>query len=208
MSGEQHPPDVAGWIGVVMVVLGFVAFLGFATLAIQTWSGRFSDEVDPPVARVAPDGRAELVLRQDRAGQYTAPGTINGVGVEFLLDTGASGVAVPPALADRLGLYRYQRVEIVTAAAIVPGWLVRLDRVTLGPLERRRVRGSVSEQFIGDQVLLGMSFLAPLRDRSARAHAHVARARVALMFAASAAMPASRSRLSEASAPSPRASGR
>ena len=159
MSGEQHPPDVAGWIGVVMVVLGFVAFLGFATLAIQTWSGRFSDEVDPPVARVAPDGRAELVLRQDRAGQYTAPGTINGVGVDFLLDTGASGVAVPPALADRLGLYRYQRVEIVTAAAIVPGWLVRLDRVTLGPLERRRVRGSVSEQFIGDQVLLGMSFL-------------------------------------------------
>ena len=41
MSGEQRPPDVAGWIGVVMVVLGFVAFLGFATLAIQTWSGRF-----------------------------------------------------------------------------------------------------------------------------------------------------------------------
>ena len=59
----------------------------------------------------------------------------------------------------RVGLYRYQRVLIVTAAAIVLGWLVRLDRVTLGPLECRRVRGSVSEQFIGDQVLLGMSFL-------------------------------------------------
>ena len=160
MSGEQHPPDVAGWIGVVMVVLGFVAFLGFATLAIQTWSGRFSDEVDPPVARVASDGRAELVLRQDRAGQYTAPGTINGVGRRVPARHRrerrcgpARGLPIDSASTGT------QRVGIVTAAAIVPGWLVRLDRVTLGPLERRRVRGSVSEQFIGDQVLLGMSFL-------------------------------------------------
>ena len=159
MSGEQHPPDVAGWFGLVMMVLGFVAVLGFATLAIQTWSRRFSDDVDPPVARVAADGRAELVLHQDRDGHYTAPGTINGVDVEFLLDTGASGVAVPPALADRLGLKRSLRVEVVTATEVVPASLVRLDRVTLGPLERRRVRGSVSEQFIGDRVLLGMTFL-------------------------------------------------
>ena len=29
MSGEQHPPDVVGWFGLVMMVLGFVAVLGF-----------------------------------------------------------------------------------------------------------------------------------------------------------------------------------
>ena len=85
------------------------------------------------------------------------PGTVNGVDVEFLLDTGASDVAIPPALARRLKLRRGPEVEIVTASDVIPGYLVTLDEVSLGPLALERVR--VSEHSIGDEVLLGMSFL-------------------------------------------------
>ena len=140
VSGEQRPPDLPAGLGLVMMAGAFVALVGFAALAFDVWSGRLSDLLDPPGARVAPDGRAELVLRQDRAGHYTAPGTINGVDVVLLLDTGATGVAVPPTLADRLGLERGLPVEIVTATEVVPASLVWLDRVALGPLERQRAR--------------------------------------------------------------------
>ena len=87
------------------------------------------------------------------------PGTVNGVDVEFLLDTGATGVALPHALAQRLGLVSGPPVEIVTASDVVPGYLVTLDEVGVGPLSLHRVRGTVSERTIGDRVLLGMSFL-------------------------------------------------
>ena len=98
-------------------------------------------------------------MRQDRRGHYVVPGTVNGVDVEFLLDTGATGVALPHALAQRLGLVSGPPVEIVTASDVVPGYLVTLDEVSVGPLSLHRVRGTVSERTIGDQVLLGMSFL-------------------------------------------------
>ena len=87
------------------------------------------------------------------------PGTVNGVDVELLLDTGATDVAIPPALARRLKLRRGPEVEIRTASDVIPGYLVTLDEVSLGPLALRRVRGSVSEHSIGDEVLLGMGFL-------------------------------------------------
>ena len=67
------------------------------------------------------------------------PGTINGVDVEFLLDTGASDVAIPPALARRLKLRRGPEVEIVTASDVIPGYLVTLDEVSLGPLALERL---------------------------------------------------------------------
>ena len=122
-----------------MMAGAFVALVGFAAFAIDVWSIRLSDLLDPLGARVTPEGRAELVLRQDRVGHYTAPGTINGVDAVFLLDTGATGVAVPPVFADRLGLERGLPVEIVTATEVAPASLVWFDRVGIGPLERRRV---------------------------------------------------------------------
>ena len=87
------------------------------------------------------------------------PGTVNGVKIDFLLDTGATNVGLPHALALRLGLERGLPVQIETASDVVPGYLVTLDRVDVGPLSMRNVRTDVSERLIGDEVLLGMSFL-------------------------------------------------
>ena len=87
------------------------------------------------------------------------PGTIYGVAVKFLIDTGATGVGVPHALAQRLGLQRRSALEIVAASDVIPGYLVTHDEVSIGPLSPRRVRGDVSEHSIGDQLLLGMSIL-------------------------------------------------
>ena len=136
-----------------------VVLAGFAALALDLWpdlSARFGPRV---VSHVGASGAPELVVRRDRSGHYVVPGTVNGVEADFLLDTGATDVAIPPALAQRLKLRRGPEVEIITASEIIPGYIVTLDEVNLGPLALRRVRGSVSERTIGDEVLLGMSFL-------------------------------------------------
>ena len=153
------PPDLPRALGLAMALGTVVVLAGFGAVAFNMWpdlKARFEPRV---VSRVTAGGAPELVVQRDRSGHYVVPGTVNGVEVEFLLDTGATAVAIPPALAERLNLRRGPDVEIRTASDIIPGYLVTLDEVSIGPLALTRVRGSVSERSIGDEVLLGMSFL-------------------------------------------------
>ncbi len=111
----------------------------------------------PPEAR-AP---AEVRIWPSR-GMYLTAGSINGHPVRFLVDTGASWVSMGEALAKRLGIdYRYRGEPGVaqTANGAVRLYRVTLDRVKVGGLELRNVTGAVLEGDVGDEVLLGQSFL-------------------------------------------------
>lgn len=103
-------------------------------------------------------GRAQVVLEQGRGGHYVAEGRINGQSVAFLVDTGATDVAVSEREARRLGLDFGPRVTVMTAAGPAPAWVTRLDAVEIGGLRAENVRASITPG-LGDQALLGMSFL-------------------------------------------------
>ena len=93
-----------------------------------------------------------------RQGHYEAEGQINGQAVTFLVDTGATDVALPESKARALGLEFGPRVKVMTAAGPANAWMTRLDEVTVGGLRRRNVRASITDgEFNG--ILLGMSFL-------------------------------------------------
>ena len=156
---RRAPPNRRRWLGLLMALGAVVALTGLFAVALDLWPGLTGGFKTRIVSRVGADGAPEIVVRRDRGGQYVAPGTVNGVDVEFLIDTGAGDVGRPPALARRLKLRRSPKVEITTASDVIPGYLVILDEVSLGPLTLKRVRGSVSEHSIHDEVLLGMSFL-------------------------------------------------
>ena len=153
------PPDLPRALGWVMALGVAVVLAVFGAVALDMWPNLTARLGPQVVAQVGADGAAELVVQRDRSGRYVVPGSVNGVAVEFLLDAGATDVAIPTALARRLKLRRGPEIEIETASDVVPGYLVRLDDVTIGPLWLKRVRGSVSERSIHDEVLLGMSFL-------------------------------------------------
>jgi len=110
----------------------------------------------------AADGSIEVSLRRNRQGHYLAIGLINGHEVEFLIDTGATFVALPASVANKLGLEKGIPSTSHTAGGIVRTWLVVLDSVQLGPIRRRNVRASVVPDMPGEGVLLGMSFLRDL----------------------------------------------
>ncbi len=110
------------------------------------------------VSSVDSSGAAMVVLEQDRSGHYVAKGEINGQEVRFLVDTGATDVALPESVARALGLQFGPKVQVMTAAGPATAWLTRLDEVAVGGIRRRNVRASITAGEF-DGILLGMSFL-------------------------------------------------
>jgi aspartyl protease family protein len=108
------------------------------------------------------DGNRQVVLRRNRAGHYVAPGKINGFPVQFLLDTGATDVAVPEHIALRIGLNKGRRSISRTAGGDVMTWSALLRHVDLGGITLYTIRATILPDLAGDQVLLGMSFLQRL----------------------------------------------
>jgi aspartyl protease family protein len=81
-----------------------------------------------------------IEIRRGDDGHYHWPGQLNGVSVDFLVDTGASGVAIPAALADRLGLAGEGKVRSSTAGGSVVGRVVRADLALEGGARAERLR--------------------------------------------------------------------
>ena len=111
-------------------------------------------------SKSASDDRQSAVLAADGRGHFHADGAINGGSMRFILDTGATSIALPAADAVRLGLdYRKGRpATIHTANGPAPAWRVKLDSVRVGGIELQNVDALVLEQGL-DVALLGMSFL-------------------------------------------------
>ena len=99
---------------------------------------------------------------------YLAVGSINGFPVDFVVDTGATLISMNSNEARRLGIdYRMEgeRGMSSTASGMSKIYIVQLDRVRLGEIELRNVKGAVHEGNFPTVVLLGMSFLSRLDMR-------------------------------------------
>jgi aspartyl protease family protein len=109
---------------------------------------------------------ATVTLTADDRGHFTAPGTVNGARVRFLVDTGASLVSLPAVDARRLGIDYLKGAPALleTANGTAAGYLVKLDAVEVGGLVARNVDAVVLEGGAG-LPLLGMSFLARMDMR-------------------------------------------
>ena len=112
-----------------------------------------------------PELLEEKVYADDR-GMFRSVGTINGRTVRFLLDTGATTVAMNKSQARQLGVdYRMkgERIVVSTASENVKGYRVRLKSVSLGKIKQRNVEAMVIDGDHPGPILLGMSFLGNLK---------------------------------------------
>lgn len=101
---------------------------------------------------------SEVVLQRDPYGHYRAEALINGVRIPVMVDTGATDVAISPALAERLGLQSMNAVRTSTANGETVSYLTRLATVQLGGIVAHDVSATITPR-LGDEILLGMSFL-------------------------------------------------
>lgn len=107
-----------------------------------------------------------LKLSADTVGQFWAIGQINGRSVRFLIDTGATSVALPASAARNMGIdfTKGQRGFSKTAGGVVAVWRISLDAVTIGEITLYGIDANVFESGL-DIALLGMSFLNRLEMR-------------------------------------------
>lgn len=157
----QRPRSVGGMRGSThMIVLGWVLLLSALMWFASDWLER---EANPNRnMTVAAGAASELTLTRSRDGHYYADGEINGRKVKFMLDTGATQIALSQRLANDLGLSLGPAMTMQTAAGPATGYPARLARVRLGAIEMQNLGAVVGEKMDDDWVLLGMNFLKRL----------------------------------------------
>lgn len=101
-----------------------------------------------------------IVLTAGTGGHFLTDGRINGQQVRFMVDTGATAVAIPEPEARRMGLaYKDGRMSMAsTANGIVSTWQLKLSSVRIGDVEVHDVDASVIPGSM-PYILLGNSFL-------------------------------------------------
>ena len=123
----------------------------------------------PVIAAAAPttasktvgNGYAETTLERSSDGHFYAEMRVNGTPITFMVDTGASVIALSREDAARLGISTLES-DFTGVAQTASGTVglkpVTLDRVSLGPLEASQVDAAVVQQGL-DTSLLGQSWL-------------------------------------------------
>lgn len=114
-----------------------------------------------------PGGLTEIRIRKRLDGHFTANARVNGKKISMIVDTGASTIVLRPEDAKKAGIdvsgLSY-RVPVITANGRTVAARVRLEKVSIGPIDREDVDALVSRPGALTQSLLGMSFLSRLRS--------------------------------------------
>lgn len=107
------------------------------------------------------DGSGKVVLNADGRGHFFTAGTVNGTSVRFVVDTGASSIALGVSDARRIGLVasRGTRGMTQTANGVVAVTRIKLDTVRVGDITLHNVDATILPTEM-PAALLGMSFLS------------------------------------------------
>jgi aspartyl protease family protein len=151
--------NIAGWV-IIFGVLGF---------GYSIWNGAsmLSHEFDPSGGSATTDS---ITFRADRSGHFRVKTVVNGQEIDFMIDTGATGVILTKADAIKIG-FELDDLTFNAPASTANGTVfsapVRLNFMEVGPIRIGRVPAFVNEGEL-DISLLGMSFLNQLSGYEVR----------------------------------------
>jgi aspartyl protease family protein len=156
----------------ILFVVAIMAGLG-------TFLAQMADKWTPaPAAATASTGPAAAVettvqdsshslrITRDMRGHFATEGRISGQRIGFMVDTGASVVALNETSAARFGLRPppgQYTMNVTTANGTVKGARARLDALDVGGLVVRDVEALVLPDEALSENLLGLSFLSRLK---------------------------------------------
>ncbi len=144
-----------------MFILAWICGLGLLTLIFSdVLESQRNPNQEPESMRI--DGQTEVRLKQNRQGHYVTNGTINGQPVTFLIDTGATNVAIPVSMQNELGLTAGRSALAQTANGVVRVAQTTINSLTIGEIELTNVQAHLNPGLGDGQILLGMSVLRQL----------------------------------------------
>ncbi len=97
-------------------------------------------------------------LQVNNQGHYILPIRVNGHEINFLVDTGATNVAISQEQADRIGLPYGTPIKIRTANGLTDAWLTKIDTMQIGGIYLNDIDASILPN-LGDNALLGANVL-------------------------------------------------
>ena len=128
MSDQQQS------LGRGMLWIFWLIVLGLLSYGFGLWEDNKLNPNRNPDSRKT-DQVTEVILDENRYHHYIANGAINRKPVVFLLDTGATHVSVPQALATKLGLRRGPSGYAETANGRVRVYLTTIKHLRLGDID-------------------------------------------------------------------------
>lgn len=159
-----------------IAIVGALSAVGAAKAVVSLDDLRQPDLRGPaPVAAPVEDGAAQIVKGAD--GHFWAEAKVDGRAVRFLIDTGATAVALSQNDAKRLGIdtkgldYSY---KVMTASGETRAASVKLASVSVAGAQVRDVDALVIEKGL-ETSLLGMSYLGRLSSFQATPRALILR---------------------------------
>ncbi len=104
----------------------------------------------------------EVRIQSQQGGHHWVQGQINGGSVRFVVDTGATTIAMNLSTARRLGIdyAAGEKAAVSTANGVKEARVVNLNKVTVGSITQYNVLATVSLDDALPVVLLGNSFLS------------------------------------------------
>lgn len=173
MAGERLGSmvrDLAIWAVIILALTTAYVF----RFEAQDVASRFTGGLIPGSAITAFDdeGRTSVTVVRLPNGHFEVDGRVNGRDARFLIDTGATGIALSYRTAEAVGLPVGQlsfdrRTRTANGVAAVAS--VRLDRLEIGGIVRENVPASVSSPGALGVNLLGQTFLESLAGYERRA---------------------------------------
>lgn len=160
MNADSQKPTEQ--LGRAFIWIAWLLALGLLTLFFNGVLDRQRNPNQSLHSQVDAQGVRQVSLQRNRFGHYLASGSINGQHVEFMLDTGASDVSIPAALARRLGLRAGAPRIYQTANGPITAHATQLDELRIGDIVLRDVRASINPAVDDIGILLGMSVLKQL----------------------------------------------
>ena len=152
---------------VVMAAVG----MGFARYSDHAKTGgsnamAMAARPAPAPAPAVSSNYRTVTLNSDRRGHFQTDVRVDGRNIDFMVDTGASSIALRESSAAKLGIHpsaRDYNIKMQTANGVGKAARVKLNRVELGGITVRDVDALVVPDESLSVNLLGMTFLSRVK---------------------------------------------
>ena len=141
-------------LGGIFLIIGWVVAIGLISLLVD--QAMYSSKA-PEVAAL--NGITEIKLTREADSHFRIPGSINGVETVFLIDTGATTIAVTEDIAKAANLPKLSEVSTQTAGGSSIGYFTRIESLQISGIEFNNLSAIIIPQMGYGKALLGMNVL-------------------------------------------------
>lgn len=141
-------------LGGIFLIVGWVAILLLIAILINNslFATKKPDITDTHAGK-------EITIYRDHDSHFRIKGNINGIPITFLIDTGATSVAVSSTIAKRANLRHQAELITETASGNAIGYFTTIDKLTIADIDLHEVSAVIIPEMATNEALLGMNVL-------------------------------------------------